>query len=159
MGDKVGRVALFGIPLQQTWYYPNSGNFAPRYYTESDAPLYYYSFTDAYIAHAYKSLPSEQQARFDPMITDAIHCQHVLAIMATAGMYETSGDWLYDLGMPDKSGVGRGIVCISPGKGGLGTLAPPLDAADTNVKGQFVARHLAEQLGLNIFASAPASPR
>ena len=56
MGDKVGRVALFGIPLQQTWSYENSGDFAPTYYLQTDAPLYYYSFTDAYIAMAYRSL-------------------------------------------------------------------------------------------------------
>jgi hypothetical protein len=69
MGDKVGRVALFGIPLQQTWSYGNSGDFAPTYYLQSDAPLYYYSFTDAYIAMAYRSLTKDEQARFDPMIT------------------------------------------------------------------------------------------
>src|SRR5262249_10762161 len=57
MGDKVGRVALFGIPLQQTWSYGNSGEFAPTYYLQTDAPLYYYSFTDAFIAMAYRSLP------------------------------------------------------------------------------------------------------
>jgi predicted TIM-barrel fold metal-dependent hydrolase len=69
MGSKVGRVALFGLPLQQTWSYQNSGNFAPTYYLQSDAPLYYYSFTDAFIAMAYRSLSKEQQARIDPMIT------------------------------------------------------------------------------------------
>jgi hypothetical protein len=69
MGTKVGRVALFGIPLQQMWSYQNSGDFAPTYYLQSDAPLYYYSFTDAFIAVAYKSLSKEQQARVDPMIT------------------------------------------------------------------------------------------
>ncbi|SRR5579871_2345505 len=69
MGTKVGRVALFGIPLQQEWSYQNSGDFAPTYYLQTDAPLYYYSFTDAYIAMAYRSLSREQQARFDPMIT------------------------------------------------------------------------------------------
>lgn len=69
MGDKVGRSTLFGIPLQQTWSYENSGDFAPTYYLESDAPLYYYSFTDAFIANAYMSLTKEQQARLDPMIT------------------------------------------------------------------------------------------
>ena len=56
MGTKVGRVALFGIPLQQEWSYQNSGDFAPTYYLQTDAPLYYYSFTDAYIAMAYRSL-------------------------------------------------------------------------------------------------------
>src|SRR6516225_1958698 len=69
MGDKVGRSTLFGIPLQQLWSYANSGDFAPTYYLQSDAPLYYYSFTDAYIARVYQALPKEQQARLDPMIT------------------------------------------------------------------------------------------
>ena len=69
MGTKVGRSTLFGIPLQQQWDYGNTGNFAPTYYLQTDAPLYYYSFTDAYIAMQYKSLTKEEQARFDPMIT------------------------------------------------------------------------------------------
>jgi hypothetical protein len=69
MGTKVGRVALFGIPLQQQWSYRVDGDRAPSYYTQSDAPLYYYSFTDAWIASAYKSLSKDQQNRFDPMIT------------------------------------------------------------------------------------------
>ena len=69
MGTKVGRVALFGIPLQQEWSYQNSGDYAPTYYLQTDAPLYYYSFTDAYIAMAYRSLSKEERARFDPMIT------------------------------------------------------------------------------------------
>lgn len=69
MGTSVGRSTLFGIPLQQTWSYPVSGDTAPTYYLHSDAPLYYYSFTDASIARAYQQLTPEQQARFDPMIT------------------------------------------------------------------------------------------
>jgi len=69
MGGRVGRSALFGIPLQQEWSYANSGDFAPTYYLQSDAPLYYYSFTDAYIASVYLSLSQQEQARFDPMIT------------------------------------------------------------------------------------------
>ena len=48
--------------------------------------------------------------------------------MTTAGLYETSGDWLYDIGLPGKSGIGGGIVTVAPGKGGLGTFAPRLDA-------------------------------
>jgi len=69
MGTRVGRSTLFGIPLQQTWSYPNSGDFAPTYYLQTDAPLYYYSFTDAQIAMAYLSLAPEQRQRFEPMIT------------------------------------------------------------------------------------------
>jgi predicted TIM-barrel fold metal-dependent hydrolase len=69
MSDKVKRSTLFGIPLQQTWFYANSGDFAPKYYLDTDAPLYYYSFTDAMIAEAYQSLPAKDRDRFDPMIT------------------------------------------------------------------------------------------
>jgi predicted TIM-barrel fold metal-dependent hydrolase len=69
MGTKVGRSTLFGIPLQQQWSYENSGDFAPTYYLASDAPLYYYSFTDAYIAMMYRSLPEQERKRLDPMIT------------------------------------------------------------------------------------------
>jgi Amidohydrolase len=69
MGSRVKRSTLFGIPLQQQWSYANSGDFAPTYYLHSDAPLYYYSFTDAYIASVYRALSKDEQARFDPMIT------------------------------------------------------------------------------------------
>jgi len=69
MGTRVNRSTLFGIPLQQQWSYANSGDFAPTYYLQSDAPLYYYSFTDAYIASVYRALTPAEQQRFDPMIT------------------------------------------------------------------------------------------
>lgn len=88
-------------------------------------------------------------------IIDPIHCQHVLAVMVTAGLYENSGDWLYETGLPGKSGVSGGMVTVSPGKGGLGTFAPPLDEAGNSVKGQLVARFLSAKLGLNLFASCP----
>ena len=77
MGTRVGRSTLFGIPLQQHWSYANSGDFAPTYYLQTDAPLYYYSFTDAYIASVYRSLSPAEQARFDPMITGLQPGRHV----------------------------------------------------------------------------------
>jgi glutaminase len=80
-------------------------------------------------------------------------CQHVLAVMATAGMYETSGDWLFDVGVPGKSGIGGGIMAVAPGKGGLGTFSPLLDRAGNSVRGQLAARHLSRTLGLSMFAS------
>ena len=93
-------------------------------------------------------------------IIDGVHCQHVLAVMVTAGLYENSGEWLYDTGLPGKSGVSGGIVAVAPGKAGLCTFAPPLDAAGNSVRGQLAARYLAERLGLNLFASeaSAASP-
>jgi glutaminase len=85
-------------------------------------------------------------------------CRRILAVMATAGLYELSGDWLYEIGVPGKSGVSGGIVTVAPGKGGLATFSPPLDAAGNSVRGQLVTKYLAERLGLNLFASE-AAPR
>lgn len=99
MGDKVGRAALFGIPLQQQWSYANSGTFAPTYYLQTDAPLYYYSFTDAAIAMMYKSLTKEEQARLDPMITgfdpaDMYAADHIRRVLQTfPGVFEGIGEF------------------------------------------------------------------
>lgn len=99
MGTKVGRVALFGIPLQQQWSYENSGDYAPTYYLQTDAPLYYYSFTDAYIAMAYRSLSREEQARFDPMITgfnptDMYAADHIRRVLQTfPGVFSGIGEF------------------------------------------------------------------
>jgi glutaminase len=82
-------------------------------------------------------------------------CHYALAVMATAGLYETSGDWLYGIGLPGKSGIGGGISTVSPGKAGLGTFAPPLDKAGNSIKGQLVARFLSQRLGMDLFASKP----
>src|SRR5262245_47482867 len=88
MGNRVSRSTLFGIPLQQQWSYANSGDFAPTYYLQSDAPLYYYSFTDAYVAAQYKTLSPQEQARFDPMITgfnpaDMYGVDHIRRVLQT----------------------------------------------------------------------------
>jgi glutaminase len=88
-------------------------------------------------------------------VVDEAICGHTLAVMVTAGLYETTGDWIFDVGLPAKSGIGGGIVTVSPGKGGLGTFAPLLDEAGNSVKGRLVARDLAQLLGLDVFASAP----
>ncbi len=88
---------------------------------------------------------------------DTRHCKRVLAVLATAGLYEHSGEWLYDVGLPGKSGVGGGIVTVSPGKGSIGTFSPPLDEAGNSVRGQRITGYLSEALGLNLFASAPAA--
>jgi glutaminase len=84
-------------------------------------------------------------------------CTRVLAVLATAGLYELTGDWLYEVGLPGKSGVSGGIVTVAPGKGGMGTWSPPLDAAGNSVRGQLLTRHVSEALGLNLFASAPVA--
>ena len=82
-------------------------------------------------------------------------CKRVLAALATSGLYEHSGDWLYDVGLPGKSGVSGGIITIAPGKGGMCVFSPPLDDAGNSVRGQLVTARLSEQLGLNLFASKP----
>ena len=76
--------------------------------------------------------------------------------MLTAGLYERSGDWLYEVGLPAKSGVSGGIVTIAPGKGGLATFAPPLDPAGNSVRGQLATKLLSKGLGLDLLASSAA---
>jgi len=99
MGTRVSRSTLFGIPLQQTWAYANSGDFAPTYYLQTDAPLYYYSFTDAYIAMQYAGLTKEEQARFDPMITgfnpaDMYGVDHIRRVLQTfPGVFTGIGEF------------------------------------------------------------------
>lgn len=89
-------------------------------------------------------------------VIEADRCKRVLAVLATAGLYEQSGDWLYEIGLPGKSGVSGGIVTVAPGKGGMGTFAPLLDSAGNSIKGQLATKFLSERLGLNLFASKPA---
>jgi hypothetical protein len=99
MGNKAGRVCLFGIPLQQQWSYRVDGDQAPTYYLNTDAPLYYYSFTDAWIAMAYKSLSREEQARLDPMITgfnptDMYAADHIRRVLRTfPGVFSGIGEF------------------------------------------------------------------
>jgi predicted TIM-barrel fold metal-dependent hydrolase len=99
MGARVSRSTLFGIPLQQTWAYSNSGDFAPTYYLHTDAPLYYYSFTDAYIASVYRSLSKDEQARFDPMITgfnpaDMYAVEHIKRVLKVfPGVFSGIGEF------------------------------------------------------------------
>ena len=99
MGDKVGRCTLFGLPLQQMWSYGNSGNEAPKYYLDTDAPLYYYSFTDAYTAMQYLSLTEEQKKRIDPMIigfnpADMYAADHIKRVLQTfPGVFTGIGEF------------------------------------------------------------------
>jgi predicted TIM-barrel fold metal-dependent hydrolase len=99
MGTRTGRSALFGIPLQQQWSHRISGNLAPTYYLDTDARLYYYSFTDAMIAMEYKSLSKSEQARFDPMITgfnptDMYAADHIRRVLQTfPGVFSGIGEF------------------------------------------------------------------
>jgi glutaminase len=86
-------------------------------------------------------------------------CKRVLAVLATAGLYERTGDWLYDIGLPGKSGVSGGMVTVSPGKGGLGAFSPPLDPAGNSIRGTLATAYLSESLGLNLFASTDWATR
>jgi len=99
MDGVVKRSAVFGLPLQQMWQYGNTGDFAPYYYLQTDAPLYYYSFTDAFIAMAYRSLTPEQQQRIDPMITgfnpaDMYAADHIRRVLLTfPGVFSGIGEF------------------------------------------------------------------
>ena len=73
----------------------------------------------------------------------------VLAVMATAGLYDDSGKWLYKTGLPAKSGVGGGIIAVSPGKFGIAVISPPLDAAGNSVRAQKAIADISNALGGN----------
>ncbi|MEW2461132.1 glutaminase A [Microbacterium sp. K41] len=83
-------------------------------------------------------------------------CRDTLAVVAASGLYENSGDWLFEIGLPAKSGVAGGIVAVSPGKGAAAGFSPRLDDAGNSVRSQMAIGHLSRSLGLNLFASAPA---
>jgi len=81
----------------------------------------------------------------------------VLAVMATAGLYDDSGKWLYHTGLPAKSGVGGGIIAVSPGKFGIAVVSPPLDAAGNSVRAQKAIADISNALGGNPYATVPAA--
>jgi hypothetical protein len=120
MGDKVGRSTLFGIPLQQTWAYENSGDFAPTYYLQSDAPLYYYSFTDAVIASTYLSLHPKDRERFDPMITgfnpaDMYGVDHIRRVLQIfPGVFEGIGEFTIHKEFVSSKVAGNGASLSNP---------------------------------------------
>jgi glutaminase len=80
----------------------------------------------------------------------------VLAVMATAGLYDDSGKWLYRTGLPAKSGVGGGIIAVSPAKFGIAVVSPPLDAAGNSVRAQKAIADISNALGGNPYAIQPA---
>jgi glutaminase len=80
---------------------------------------------------------------------------YTLAVMATAGLYDNSGIWLFNTGMPAKSGVGGGLLAVCPGRFGIAVVSPPLDAAGNSVKGQKVIRDVVDKFHLNPYLVQP----
>jgi glutaminase len=91
-------------------------------------------------------------------VVSADVCRDTLAILAANGAYELSGEWLFDIGLPGKSGVSGGIVTVAPGKAGIGVFSPALDEAGNSLRGQRATAYLSRVLGLNIFASEKCNP-
>ena len=87
-------------------------------------------------------------------VLDSKLVPEVLAVMATAGMYDDSGKWLYRTGLPAKSGVGGGVIAVSPGKFGIAVISPPLDAAGNSVRAQNAIADISNALGGNPYWSA-----
>ncbi|WP_460799262.1 glutaminase A [Microbacterium sp. GXF0217] len=86
-------------------------------------------------------------------VVSADVCRDTLAVVASTGLYERSGEWLFEIGLPAKSGVAGGIVAVSPGKGAAAAFSPRLDSAGNSVRAQLAIGHLSRALGLNLFAS------
>jgi glutaminase len=81
---------------------------------------------------------------------------YVLAVMATAGLYDDSGKWLYHTGLPAKSGVGGGLIAVAPGKFGIAVVSPPLDEAGNSVRAQKAITEITQRLSLNPYMSTPS---
>jgi len=88
-------------------------------------------------------------------VMDAAKVPGVLAVMATAGLYDDSGKWLYHTGLPAKSGVGGGIIAVSPGKFGIAVVSPPLDDAGNSVRAQKAIADISNALGGNPYVAKP----
>ena len=86
---------------------------------------------------------------------DAKHVPGVLAVMATAGLYDDSGKWLFWTGLPGKSGVGGGLIAVAPGKFGIAVISPPLDKAGNSVRGQRAIADISAALNANPYAVKP----
>jgi glutaminase len=79
------------------------------------------------------------------------YVDNVLGVMASCGMYDWSGEWIYRVGLPAKSGVGGGILAVLPGQLGIGVFSPPLDEQGNSVRGIRVCMDLARELSLHLF--------
>src|ERR1043165_8369895 len=85
-------------------------------------------------------------------IIDSNKVPGILAVMATAGLYDDSGKWLFATGLPAKSGVGGGIIAVSPGKFGIAVISPPLDDAGNSIRAQRAITDISNALGGNPYA-------
>lgn len=83
----------------------------------------------------------------------------VLATMSMEGLYTTSGEWLYQVGLPGKSGVGGGVIAVAPGKMAIAAFAPPLDPVGNSVKAMAAIQYISEKLNLNLYKSAAKHTR
>ena len=90
----------------------------------------------------------------DRVVSETV-CHDTLAVLAASGLYQNSGEWLFRIGLPGKSGVTGGIVTIAPGKAGIATFSPRLDEAGNSVRGQRATAYLSRRLGFDLFASRP----
>lgn len=89
-------------------------------------------------------------------VMDAGHVRDMLSVMTSCGMYDSSGEWSFCVGLPAKSGVGGGIIAVLPGQFGIGTFSPLLDERGNSRRGIAMCRELSEQFGLHVYAVSPS---
>ena len=150
----------------------NTGNKALSYLLAKYDRIYADPFesVDVYTKQCSVGVNAEQLARMGATLANngvnpatreqvikAENIPHILSTMAMAGLYDGSGGWAWNVGLPAKSGVGGGIVAIAPGKGAIAVFAPPLDEAGNSVKAQKVIDYVSEKLNYNLFSPSSVS--
>ncbi|MGL5788718.1 MAG: glutaminase, partial [Bacteroidales bacterium] len=86
-------------------------------------------------------------------VFDASLTPKITSLISTVGFYEHTGDWIYESGIPAKTGVGGGIMGVLPGLFGIASFAPPLDGSGNSVKGQLAIKYVMNKLGMNLFGA------
>lgn len=96
--------------------------------------------------------------RTEKRVTSAGNIPHILAEMTMEGLYESSGDWAYTVGLPGKSGVGGGLVAVAPGRMAIAAFSPRLDQSGNSVRGQLAIAQISRRLELGLYLNRPAIP-
>src|SRR4030095_4584042 len=139
-----------GISVDQVDYHMSSVDAGVKYRGLALEGEVYGRWLRNYVGVNTGGIPNISDTRYQ------VQASAMAVMMATAGLYDDSGKWLYHTGLPAKSGVGGGIIAVSPGKFGIAVVSPPLDDAGNSVRAQRAITAISNALGGNPYAAKPS---